>query len=464
MKEMYYFLGIGGIGMSALARYFSLQGVPVYGYDRTPSELTQALQNEGMHVHYNDSVDAIPDVVKSAKENVVVVITPAIPKDNFEYQYFKTNGFTILKRAQVLGKICKNKKTIAIAGTHGKTSTTTFTSFILNSSHCGCSAFLGGISKNFNSNFVYDANSDLITVEADEFDRSFHNLYPSTAVITAMDADHLDVYGTHEAVIESFYQFARQIQSEGTLIHKLGLDFSPIQKELSEKNVSVYTYSLCDSKADFYVKAMSVIDAKYMLSLHTPFGDVDNISFALPGKTNVENLVAASAASLVNGLEFDELKSGVADLSGVVRRFDVHVSNGSVVYIDDYAHHPAELRACIESIREMYVGKTLTGIFQPHLYTRTRDFATEFAESLSLLDELILLDIYPAREQPIPGVSSKIIFDKVTCAHKELCTKEELLSLLQSKKNIEVLITMGAGNIDRFVQPITDIISKRINE
>lgn len=460
MERMYYFLGIGGIGMSALARYFNLQGATVYGYDRTPSDLTRALESEGMNVHYTDSVDEIPVSVKSAKNETIVVVTPAIPKDNLEYKFFVDNGFTILKRAQVLGQICREKKTVAIAGTHGKTSTTTFTSYLLHESHCGASAFLGGISKNFNSNFVFDASSDIIAVEADEFDRSFHNLYPSTAVITAMDADHLDIYGTHEAVIESFYQFARQIQQNGTLIHKLGLNFAPISDDLRKQNVKVYTYSLQDSSADFYMKSIEIRNNAFVLALHTPFGDISDIHFSLPGKTNVENLVAASAASLLNGISFEELKSGIASLKGVVRRFDVQVSTPKVVYIDDYAHHPAELKACIESIREMYAGKKLTGVFQPHLYTRTRDFASEFAQSLSLLDELILLDIYPARELPIPGITSKVIFDQVTCKEKSMCAKEDLLEVLK-KKNLEVLITVGAGNIDRLVQPITELLKER---
>lgn len=455
MKKNYYFIGIGGIGMSALARYFNLQGARVFGYDRTPSDLTRALESEGMAVHYTDSVDAISDEVKNAADETIVVITPAIPKDNLEYNYFKNNGFTILKRAQVLGLICKDKKTVAIAGTHGKTSTTTFTSYLLNKSSKGCNAFLGGIAKNFNSNFVFDGKSDLIAVEADEFDRSFHNLYPSTAVITAMDADHLDIYGTHEAVIESFYQFARQIQQNGTLIHKLGLNFEPIKNDLQNHNVKVYTYALQDASADFYMKSIEIKNNAFELTLHTPFGEISGMYFGLPGKTNVENLVAASAASLVNGLTAEELKTEVASLQGVVRRFDVHVANEKVIYIDDYAHHPAELAACITSIREMYAGKKLTGIFQPHLYTRTRDFASDFAKSLSLLDELILLDIYPARELPIPGVTSKIIFDEVTCKEKEMCSKENLLNVLKNK-NLEVLITVGAGDIDRLVQPIAE--------
>ena len=457
MKKNYYFIGIGGIGMSALARYFNLQGASVYGYDRTASDLTRALETEGMSIHYTDSADAIPETVKSAVDDTIVVITPAIPKDNKEYNFFKNNGYTILKRAKVLGLICKDKKTVAISRTHGKTSTTTFHSYLLNKSQNGCNAFLGGISKNFNSNFVYDGKSELIAVEADEFYRSFHNLYPTTAVITAMDADHLDIYGTHEAVIESFYQFARQIQQNGTLIHKLGLNFEPISEDLKNHNVKVYTYALQDASADFYMKSIEIRNNAFELTLHTPFGEISDLHFGLPGKTNVENLVAASAASLVNGLMADELKREVAEIQGVVRRFDVRVSNNSVIYIDDYAHHPAELKACIESIREMYAGKKLTGIFQPHLYTRTRDFASDFAKSLSLLDELILLDIYPARELPIPGVTSKIIFDQVTCKEKTMCTKENLLETLKNKK-LEVLITVGAGDIDRFVKPITELL------
>ncbi len=462
MKENYYFIGIGGIGMSALARYFNMLGAQVYGYDRTPSDLTRELESEGMKIHYTDLVSAIPFEIKSAVDKTIVVITPAIPQENNEYTYFRENGFSILKRAKVLGLICRNMKTIAIAGTHGKTSTTTFTSYLMKNSKNGCNAFLGGISKNFNSNYVFDENSNFVVVEADEYDRSFHNLYPSTAIITAMDADHLDIYGTHQAVIESFYKFACQIKKGGSLIHKLGLDFAPILSQLQQNGVRIYTYSLQDSAADFYMKSIEIKNNAFELCLHTPFGEIKSIYFALPGKTNVENYVAAAAAALVNGVTRDELYKATNTLQGVIRRFDVQVASPKLVYIDDYAHHPAELKACIESIREMYAGKKLTGIFQPHLYTRTRDFASEFAESLSLLDELILLDIYPAREEPIPGVTSQLIFDQVTCPEKQMCSKENVLEVLKNKE-LEVLITVGAGNIDRLVQPITELLNKRVN-
>lgn len=463
MKKYYYFIGIGGIGMSALARYFNLCGAFVAGYDRTKSELTTTLESEGMFIHYTDDISEIPECIKNEKENTTVVITPAIPSDNNEYLYFKSNGYSILKRAQVLGRICNDKRTIAIAGTHGKTSTTTFTAFLLNNSSKGCNAFLGGISKNFNSNFIFDSKSNLITVEADEFDRSFHNLYASTAIVTAMDADHLDVYGTHQAVIESFYTFVSQIQENGTLIHKLGLNFSPIKETLSRKNISVYTYALNDPRADFYMKEITLNNGAFNLTLHTPLQDISGIQFKLPGKTNVENFTAAVAASIVNGLSPDELIKETKNLRGVVRRFDVHVEKPEITYIDDYAHHPAELAACIRSIKEMYQGKKVTGIFQPHLYTRTRDFADEFAKSLSLLDELILLDIYPAREKPIPGITSKCIFDKVTCSSKELCSKENVIQVL-NHKDFEVLLTLGAGDIDRLVEPITNLILKKYND
>ncbi len=463
MTKNYYFIGIGGIGMSALARYFNLCGAHVYGYDRTASELTKKLEDEGMHIHYVDSINEIPSEIKTNIQDTIVVITPAIPKDNTEYNYFLEHGYTILKRAKVLGLICEDKKTIAIAGTHGKTSTTTFTTYLMNQSKQGTNAFLGGISKNFNSNFVFDGKSEFITVEADEFDRSFHNLYPSTAIITAMDADHLDIYGTHEAVIESFYKFACQIKPQGTLIHKIGLNFEPIQDELQKNGVRMYSYALQDTAADFYMKSIKIENNAFVLCLHTPNGDIDNLHFGLPGKTNVENFVAAAAASLINGISAEELRNAAATLQGVVRRFDVHVHTPKIIYIDDYAHHPAELQACFESIREMYQGKKITGIFQPHLYTRTRDFAEEFAQSLSLLDELILLDIYPARELPIPGVTSEIIFNSVTCRQKEMCKKEQLLEVLQNK-DLEVVLTVGAGDIDRFVQPITNLLQKKGNE
>lgn len=462
MKENYYFIGIGGIGMSALARYFNLLGAQVYGYDRAPSALTRELESEGMRIHYTDSVSAIPDEIKSAVDKTIVIITPAISQDNKELTYFRENGFSLLKRAKVLGLICRNLKTIAIAGTHGKTSTTTYASYLMKNSKNGCNAFLGGISKNFNSNYVFDGHSNYVVVEADEYDRSFHNLYPSTAVITAMDADHLDIYGTHEAVIDSFYTFACQIQKGGALIHKLGLDFSPILQKLEKNDVRIYTYSLQDSAADFYMKSIEIKNNAFELCLHTPFGEIGAMHFGLPGKTNVENFVAAAAASLLNGITRDELCKASKTLQGVVRRFDVQVASPKLIYIDDYAHHPSELKACIDSIREMYAGKKLTGIFQPHLYSRTRDFAPEFAKSLSLLDELILLDIYPAREEPIPGVSSQMIFDEVTCSEKQMCSKENLLNVLNDK-DLEVVMTIGAGNIDRLVEPIKELLSKRVN-
>lgn len=458
----YYFLGIGGIGMSALARYFNLQGVRVLGYDKTPSNLTHALESEGIAIHYQDEISNIPQEIIENREKTIVIYTPAIPETHKEFSYFKEQNFICVKRALILGLICNQHTGLAIAGTHGKTSVTTFTSHIFFNSALGCNAFLGGISKNFKSNYVIHPTSNFVVVEADEYDRSFHNLHPSTALITSMDADHLDIYGTHENIIESFYTFANQIKENGNLIYKSSLDFSKLLPKIHAKGIKTYTYSLQDSKADFYAKHIERKNNVYVINLHTPFGEISDIIFNLPGKVNIENMVAASSIALCNGITIQELKLALYTLQGVERRLDIQLANDKVIYLDDYAHHPEELRACISSIKELYSDKKITGIFQPHLYSRTKDFAKEFGESLSLLDELLLLDIYPARELPIVGVSSQLIFDNVHISNKHLCSRENLLEVLEQHVP-EVLITMGAGDIDRFVKPITDLL-KRITE
>ena len=445
--------------MSALARYFNFKGARVFGYDKTASDLTHKLESEGITIHYTDSISSIPKEVIENLDKTLVIYTPAIPKNHEEFVYLQQQNYTCVKRAQVLGLICNPQTGIAISGTHGKTSITTFTSHIFYNSAQGCNAFLGGISKNFKSNYVFHPTSKYVVVEADEYDRSFHNLFPHTALITSMDADHLDIYGTHENILNSFYTFAKQIKENGVLIYKKSLDISPILSTLESKHIQVYTYSLNDSTSDFYATQISRKNNVYVINLHTPFGEIQDIIFTLPGKINIENMIAASSIALCNGVTAEELKLALYTLQGVERRLDIQIANNTVVYLDDYAHHPEELKACISSIKELYFDKKVTGIFQPHLFSRTKDFAQEFGESLSLLDELLLLDIYPARELPIEGVTSKLIFDNVSIQNKHLCSKENLLE--QIEKNIpQVLITMGAGDIDRFVKPITDLLKK----
>jgi UDP-N-acetylmuramate--alanine ligase len=458
-----YFVGIGGIGMSALARYFNFYGKKVSGYDRTASPLTQTLTDEGILIHYIDSINNIPAEIRNIenKHQVLVVYTPAIPKDSKELRFFFTNGFIVLKRSQVLGLIIKDKRGIAIAGTHGKTSVTTTTSHLLKQSTIDCSAFLGGISKNYQTNFLFSKDSDYVVVEADEYDRSFHQLFPEIAVVTAMDADHLDIYGTHEAVIESFYQFMKQITVGGILILKQGLNIEPIQAVLDNHAVKVFSYSFDNPKSDFHATNIRKVEGKYLFDIKTPTGTISNISFNLPGPVNIENSVAAAAVAYSCEMESQEIADGLASFFGVKRRFDYHLKTDSIVYIDDYAHHPEEIKACLTAIRDFYPTKKITTIFQPHLFSRTKDFAAEFAESLSLCDELLLLDIYPARELPMEGVTSKIIFDNVTCKEKSLITKDEILSIID-KKNIEVLLTVGAGDVDSYCDAIKELLTNKL--
>lgn len=464
VKELQYvyFIGIGGIGMSALARYFNFLGKTVMGYDKTPSKLTAEIAAEGIGVHFTDSVENIPAGIRGSLpgRHVLVIYTPAVPSSNTELRYFIDNGFTVMKRSQALGLIIKNKRGIAIAGTHGKTSVTTTTTHLLRQSALGCSAFLGGISKNYNTNFLFSAESDYVVVEADEYDRSFHQLFPEIALVTSMDADHLDIYGTHEAVLQSFYQFVNQITTGGTLIYKQGLDMSPVSDLLARHAVKVYTYSGDDVTADFYACNIRRQMGAYLFDIQTPTGIVANIDFHLPGPVNIENSVAAAAIAWCAGVPPAGIAKGLSTFEGVRRRFDFHIKTAKLVLIDDYAHHPEELKASIAAIKDFYPGRKITVIFQPHLYSRTRDFATEFAQSLSLADELILLDIYPARELPIPSVSSKLIFDNVTTDNKILIDKSQLFETLKSK-NIEVLMTIGAGDIDIFLSDISSLLTNK---
>lgn len=446
-----YFIGIGGIGMSAIARYFKFKGFGVGGYDRTPSELTEALQKEGIDVHYEDR----PDLIPSDVENTLVVYTPAIPQDLQELVYVRENGYTLMKRAQVLGELTRmgSQRCLAVSGTHGKTTTSTLLAHIFTAGGEGCSAFLGGISKNYDSNLLM-SHSPAVVVEADEFDRSFHQLTPEIAVITAMDADHLDIYGDLEHVQEAFRKFASL--TTGTVIIKQGLPVSA-----KDTHARILSYSYDDVSADFHAEDIKVDECGYFtFNLRHPGGVIMDCRVGVPGWVNVENAVAASAMALCYGMDPMKIKTALGTFKGVKRRFDIHVNRPGLAYIDDYAHHPNEISTAISSMRDIFPGRKLTAIFQPHLYTRTRDFAEEFARALSAVDKLILLDIYPAREEPIPGVSSEIIFDKVTAPEKVLLKKEELMDYLHNEE-IDTLITFGAGNIDRYTGEITKMLEAR---
>jgi UDP-N-acetylmuramate--alanine ligase len=445
-----YFLGIGGIGMSALARYFHINNKVIGGYDLSSTALTSELSMQGMQIHFDDSIALIPEKFKD-KSSTLIVITPAVPADHSELNYFQENNFTILKRAQVLGLIFNNKKGIAIAGTHGKTSVTTFTSFLLSESGIGCNAFLGGISKNFNSNLVL-SNSEIVVAEADEFDRSFLQLYPDLLLVTTVDSDHLDIYKDINDITNTFNTLLEQVKPGGIVI------LNETVKLKIPHGLKKFTYSLDNPDTDFYASGIKVENGFYTFTLHTPDFILEDLYLEVPGKTNVENAIAALAINIVLGAKKEKLQKALPELKGVVRRFDIKYKSNSCVYIDDYAHHPRELDAVISSVREMYPNKKLTVIFQPHLFSRTRDFAIEFAESLSKADELILLDIYPAREKPLPGVTSNIVFDRVSIDKKQLCSKINLLSIVKDL-NIEVLLTTGAGDIDQYVDLIKQFLA-----
>lgn len=448
-----YFVGAGGIGMSALIRYFLSKGKEVAGYDRTPSDLTAALNKEGAQIHYEDSVALIPDDCKNPA-TTLVVYTPAVPSTHTELTYFREHGFEILKRACVLGEITRSSRGLCVAGTHGKTTTSSMTAHLLKQSHVDCNAFLGGILKGYDSNLMLSDKSDLTVIEADEYDRSFHQLTPYMAVITSADPDHLDIYGTPEAYRESFEHFTSLIRPEGCLIMKKGIAVTP----RLQSGVKLYTYSATE-KADFYAENIRIGNGEIVFDFITPTEVIANIQLGVPVKVNIENGVASLALAWLNGATAEELRKGMASFQGAKRRFDFWIKRPDMVLIDDYAHHPEELKASILSVKELYAGKKVTGIFQPHLYTRTRDFSADFASSLSLLDELILLDIYPAREEPIPGVTSRIIFDKVTAPQKQMCTKDQLLQVVSEGK-YEVVLMVGAGDIDRLVAPVKDILEK----
>ena len=444
-----YFIGIGGIGMSAIARYYNFKGLKVSGYDKTPSELTHALEAEGIEVHYEDNVDFVPKDI----EHTLVVYTPAIPKDMGELTYVREKGYRVIKRSRMLGEIAEGQSCLAVAGTHGKTTTSTMLAHLFQDSGEGCSAFLGGISKNYDTNLLVSRNP-VIVAEADEFDRSFLQLFPEIAVITSMDADHLDIYGDENHIREAFKAFASQVK--GSIIIKYGLDICEEDTE-----AEILRYSFDNPEADFHAENLVQDECGYFtFDLHHPGGVIEGCRVGIPGWVNVENGIAASAIALTYGLDPEKIRQGLASFQGVKRRFDIHVNTPECSYIDDYAHHPKEIAAAISSMRNIFQGRRLTAVFQPHLYTRTRDFAEEFAEALSKVDKLILLDIYPAREEPIPGVTSEIIFDKVNGPEKVLLTKEELMDYLKNE-DIDTLITFGAGNIDRFIRPITELLTRK---
>ena len=435
--------------MSAIARYFKFKGLNVAGYDRTPSELTAKLEQEGIQVHYEDDASRIPADV----DQTLVIYTPAIPEELGELQFVRTHGYKVVKRSRALGEITAGQTCLAVAGTHGKTTTSTLIAHILTEGGNGCSAFLGGISKNYGTNLLM-SHTPTVVAEADEFDRSFLQLHPAIAAITAMDADHLDIYGTLENYQQAFRDFASQVDE--ALILKYGC---PVSSD--DTRARIYTYHFDDERADFHSANLRLgQDGHYTFDLAYPAGVLTDIRVGTLGWVNVENSIAAAAVCLCYGCDGQKVRAAIGSYRGAVRRLDEHINRPGLVYIDDYAHHPAELASAISSIRGIFPGRRITGIFQPHLYTRTRDFAPEFAAALSGLDKLILLDIYPAREEPIPGVTSEIIFKDVTAAEKVLIRKDELLDYL-SREPLDVLVTFGAGNIDRFIEPIKELLQTR---
>ena len=451
-----YLLGVGGIGMSALARYFHASGKVVAGYDKTSTPLTVQLENEGIFVHYEDSINHIPSEIRNNenKSEVLVILTPAIPKDHQEWNYLAQHNFNIVKRSKVLGLLTRGQATLAVAGTHGKTTTSTLLAHLLHSAGKNTSAFLGGISSNFKSNLLVGQPNDKdhrIVVEADEFDRSFLQLFPDIAIITSMDPDHLDIYGNIDEMQHNYRLFAGQVKEGGVLIYKKGLVVGDVKAK-------TFSYSIETDDCDFAGVNIRVENGFYHFDFKSADKTIHDLVLGLPGRHNVENAVAASAVALSCGVSEEELRLALKSFTGAQRRFEIQVRNENCVYIDDYAHHPTELNAAILSAKELFPTKKITGIFQPHLFTRTRDFADGFAESLSLLDSLIMLDIYPARELPIPGITSQMILDKVTISDKFLVTKEELLNEINRRKPA-VIMTLGAGDIDQFVEPIKHLLN-----
>ena len=455
--KLYYFLGAGGIGMSALVRYFNHYGKPVYGYDKTETDLTKQLQAEGSQLHFNENVDLVKELFsKYNKEDILVIYTPAVPKDHAEFVYLQENGYHLQKRAWVLGEITKQFRTIAIAGTHGKTTTTTMVTHILKTAGINCFAFLGGISQNYNTNLLLgDANDKdaYVVVEADEYDRSFLTLHPYITVITSVDADHLDIYGDKDAMHQTYTQFAGQVQKDGFLIVKKNVD-----NDLSLK-VKRLIYSL-NLDTEYSADSIHIADGEFCYNIISPIESVSHVAIGLPGLHNVENSIAAVAVAQQLGIKGDVINKALRSFKGVKRRFDYRVKSKSVVYIDDYAHHPEELRAAITAAKQLYPDKKVTGIFQPHLFSRTRDLADGFTESLDLLDVCVLLDIYPAREKPIEGINSQMLLDKMKSTHKFLVKKENVIEFLKTHPP-QVVMTLGAGDIDTLILPIEKLLNEK---
>lgn len=449
-----YFIGAGGIGMSAIARYFIHKGMVVAGYDKTPSELTRRLEKEGMLIHYEESVDEIPHACKKPA-STLIVYTPAIPADHKELTFFREGGFEIEKRAQVLGTLTRTHKGLCVAGTHGKTTTSTMCAHIMHQSQQDCNAFLGGISKNYGTNYILSDKSDFVVIEADEFDRSFHWLRPWMSVITSTDPDHLDIYGTKEAYLESFRHYTELIQPGGALILHKNLE---MQQHVQE-GVRVYEYSL--DEGDFHAENIKIENGEITFDFISPVECVRNVTLGQPVPINIENGVAAMAMAQLNGCTAEELRYGMKTYAGVDRRFDFKIKNDRHVFLSDYAHHPKEIYQSAKSIRELYKDRKITAIFQPHLYTRTRDFYQDFANSLSLLDEVILCDIYPAREKPIEGVTSKLIYDNLKPGvEKSMIHKEDVLDLVKSR-DFDVLLVLGAGDLDNYVPQIAKLLESK---
>ena len=449
-----YFVGAGGIGMSAIARYFLHIGVVVAGYDKTPSALTKELEKEGMDIHYEENVALIPAACKDAS-STLVIYTPAIPQEHQELVYFHENGFTIEKRAQVLGTLTRSHKGLCVAGTHGKTTTSTMCAHIMHQSHVDCNAFLGGISKNYGTNYILSDKSDYVVIEADEFDRSFHWLRPWMSVITATDPDHLDIYGTKEAYLESFRHYTELIQPGGALIIHKNLEM----KQHVQDGVKIYEYSL--NEGDFHAENIKIDNGEVTFDFISPVESISNVELGQPVPINIENAVAAMAMAQLNGCTAEEIKEGIKTYEGVERRFDYKIKDDKHVFLSDYAHHPKEIYQSAKSIRELYKNRKITAIFQPHLYTRTRDFYKDFADSLSILDEVILCDIYPAREAPIPGVTSELIYKNLKPGvEKSMIHKEDVLDLVK-KRDFDVLIVLGAGDLDNLVPQMAEILKQK---
>lgn len=440
-----YFLGAGGIGMSALERFFLSRDIAVGGYDKTPSELTKQLEKEGVAIHYNDDINLIPDIFKD-KNSTLIVYTPAIPESHKEFNYFKDNGFELQKRAQVLGTITHSLKGLCVAGTHGKTTTTSMIAHILHNSNIGCNAFLGGILKNINTNYIGSTKSDYVVIEADEFDRSFHHLTPYISVITATDADHLDIYGTKEAYLESFAHYSSLIQD--TLLIHTGLELKPRLRE----GVKMLTYG-CEA-GDYHASNIRIGNGRIIFDFISPINNVKDIELGVPVSINIENSIAAMAVAQMCGATSDDLKNGIFTFQGVDRRFDFKIKNDNLVLLSDYAHHPKEIEQCVKSLKEVFNGRKISTIFQPHLYTRTRDFYQDFADALSLFDEIILTEIYPARELPIKGVTSNLIYDNIKLGvEKHLINKKDVLSFVKNK-DFDVLVILGAGDLENMIDEI----------